>query len=78
MEVSDSLRVEIYEGKVRFLEYPVQSHDQVSRLFDYLFTETFGAPFPLHLRPFISDGRTGITQLLIVLTMDRCGPSQWR
>ena len=66
-EVSDSLRVEFFGGSVRFLEYPTAPHDQVSRLFGDLFNETMGVPFPLHLRPFIADGTTGITQSLTVL-----------
>src|SRR5271156_95954 len=69
-EVSDSLRVEFFEGRVRFLEYPTAPHDQVSRLFGDLFNETMGVPFPLHLRPFIADGTTGIAPpLTVLLTM---------
>lgn len=44
-KIFDSLRVEIYEGKVRFLEYADKPYDQTSRLFKDLFIETFGAPF---------------------------------
>ena len=66
-EVSDLLRVELFEGKVRFLEYPTAPHDQVSRLFGDIFNETMGVPFPLHLRPFIADGTTGIAPPLTVL-----------
>jgi len=69
-EVSESLRVEFFEGRLRFLEYPTAPHDQVSRLFGDLFNETMGVPFPLHLHPFIADGTTGIAlPLTVLLTM---------
>jgi hypothetical protein len=51
-KISDSLRVEIYEGKVRFLEYPVKPYDQVSRLFNDLSIETFGAPFSVFVHSY--------------------------
>ena len=64
-ELDSSMRVEFWDGRIIFTEYPTYPHDQVVDLFQDQFSEQINSPYPYQLRRFASDGTTGIFPLIL-------------
>lgn len=59
-ELDSSMRVEFWDGRIIFTEYPAYPHDQIVDLFQDQFSEQMNRPYPYQFRRFVSDGTTGI------------------
>jgi hypothetical protein len=59
-KLDSSIRVEFWENRIIFTEYPTYPHDQIVDLLQDQFSEQMNSPYPYQFRRFVSDGTTGI------------------
>jgi hypothetical protein len=59
-ELDSSMRVEFWDRRIIFTEYPTYPHDQIVDLSQDQFSEQMNSPYPYQFRWFVSDGTTGI------------------
>ena len=63
-ELDSSIRVEFWDDRIIFTEYPKCPHDQVSGLFQDEFAEQMNMPYARQFRRFVTDLATGLFPLI--------------